>query len=71
MPSTTNVKDGPNDASNGKSTTADENGAKTVEDEIKAADSGRYIYFFCIGFVDWFMASFRCCFPYSYRCSNY
>ena len=26
---------------------------------------------FCISFVDWFMASFLYCFPYSYRSSNY
>ena len=45
LPTTTNVKDGPNDASNGKATTADENGAKTAQDGIKAADSGRYIIF--------------------------
>ena len=48
LPSTTNVKDGPNDASNGKATTADENGAKTAVDGIKTADSGRYVYFFVL-----------------------
>ena len=26
---------------------------------------------FCISFVEWFMASFVYCFPYSYRSSNY
>ena len=26
---------------------------------------------FCMSFVDWFMASFLYCFPYSYRSSNY
>ena len=26
---------------------------------------------FCVSFVDWFMASFLYCFPYSYRSSNY
>ena len=48
MPSTTNVKEGPNDASNRKATTADDNGTKTAVDGIKAADSGRYIFFFVL-----------------------
>ena len=40
-------------------------------DNILSCNSFTYCFTFCIGFVDWFMASFPYCSKYSYSSSNY